>query len=101
MAKIEISVDTEKRTVKATIDGKKFSNLSDAHIFSEEGGFFAIDLSQVEVLDDSTRKVTRVVANKDREGSVASEEYPGLYEEKVEPFTAAQLSIALFGRDRT
>lgn len=114
MAKIEISVDTEKRTVEAKVDGKKVQNLGDIVIYSEEGaGFFGVDITQFEKLDDSTRKMTRISANRyspeyveptlarAKENARPSSHFPGMYEFVVPDFTSAELSVALFGRDRT
>ena len=62
MAKLEISVDTEKQTVEVKVGKKKLDKVSDIWINTSDGGFFSVELSQREELD-GMRKVTRLMAS--------------------------------------
>jgi hypothetical protein len=64
MAKVNIGIDTEKKTVDIKVDGKKLSNTSEVFISTEEGPYsFRLEILQHEKLDDTLRKSIRLIAN--------------------------------------
>ncbi len=67
MAKIDISIDTSDKKVSVKLDGKAVKDVSNIWISTTEGGYFGLEITQFEDIDDSTRKVTRLVASKDDE----------------------------------
>jgi len=113
MAKVEISVDTESKKVSVTVDGKKVSSVNSVYVCTEEAGYFMLDISQSEEIDESTRKVTMISAGKNpvkdeeqvkanaRANAKASSEFPDMVEFVVPNYSASDLSAMLFGRDRT
>ena len=64
MAKINITVDTTEKTVAVDVDGKKLPDIHEAHVYTEAGGFFGVDVVTVEEHND-LRTVTRLVASED------------------------------------
>ena len=64
MAEISILVDTTKKTFAVNVDGKKISNVHEAHIFTEAAGFFGVDVVTLEDVGD-LKKVTRLVASEE------------------------------------
>ncbi len=62
MAKIEISIDTEKKEVKVKVGKKKLDKVSDIWINTEDGGFFSVEISQRQEMD-GMRQVTRLMAS--------------------------------------
>ncbi len=64
MAKINIDIDTSKKTVAVKVDDKKVPDVHDVHVFTEISGFFGVDIAQVEDLGD-LKKITRLVASKE------------------------------------
>lgn len=64
MAKINIDIDTSKKTVSVKVDDKKIPDVHDVHIFTEVSGLFGVDIAQVEDIGD-LKKITRLVATKD------------------------------------
>lgn len=88
MAKIEISIDTEKKEVNVKVGKKKLDKVSDIWINTEDGGFFSVEISQREEID-GMRQVTRLMA------SATDKEWI----EKDEPIDTDELSKALgFGK---
>lgn len=112
MAKVEITVDTESKEVVAKIDGKKVGSIGGIYISTEESGYFCLDISQYEMIDETTRKVTTISADRNVEdeqdafdrakaNAKPSLEFPGMFKFTTPQFTTADLSQLLFGRDRT
>ncbi len=62
MANISITVDTESKEVSVSVDGSKIDNVHDIRVFTESSGFFGVDISTLEEMDNLT-KVTHLVAN--------------------------------------
>ncbi len=103
MAKISIEVDTSKKIGTVKIDGKSVKDVSS--VFLSLDSFFSVDISTIEVVDDDTRKITRIVADEDgflgsRKGKVkSSESYPGMYEVDIsKDYSPAELSTQLLRR---
>ncbi len=100
MAKIEISVDTEKKTGSVKVDGKTVKDVSSVWLSLDE--FFNVDIAQREVIDDNTVKITRIVAEISRltEKTIPSKEYAGMfeYEQDKKDYTSLDLSKILIPR---
>lgn len=64
MAKISIEVDTAKKEIDVTVDGKKMEQVMNVYLSTLEAGYFSVEVSQAEDVDKSTRKVTRLMASK-------------------------------------
>lgn len=79
MAKVEISIDTEKKEVKVKVGKKKLDKVSDIWINTEDGGFFSLEISQRSELD-GMRQITRLMASAtdedwiEKEDSVSTED---------------------------
>jgi len=63
MAMINIEVDTSKKAVSVSVDGKKVSNVAEIYIASQ-GDYFGVSVTSLEDGED-LRKVTRLVASED------------------------------------
>lgn len=108
MSKITLELDTEKKSGVVKVDGKTMKDVS--YIYAYLGEYFNVEISSSEKVDDSTRKVTRIVASKespnddkDRHSKAeASKTFPGLLEYNVEEkdYTQEDLSKALLSRIR-
>lgn len=107
MAIITIEVDTSKKSSTVKVDGKKMGDVSS--IFMSLDDFFNVEISQIESLDDNTRKVTRIVANKVQSphtigltdaivNAKESERFSGMLEYQDKDFTTSELSTALLKR---
>lgn len=73
MAKVEISIDTEKQEVSVKVGTKKLKNVSDIWINTEDGGFFSLEISQREELE-GLRQVTRLMASENDPEWIEKEE---------------------------
>lgn len=62
MAKVDISIDTSKKNVDVKVDGKSVKDVHSIYIYTEETGYFSMEISQREDMEDM-KKITRLVAS--------------------------------------
>ena len=66
MAKLSIEVDTEKKTLDVTVDGKKFSPVSSIYIFRDpEGEYFSLEVGKTEEKDGLMQSTRLYASEKD------------------------------------
>ena len=98
MAKVNITVDTDEKTVEVKVDGEVQDSVSYVGISSEESGYFGIDISMISDVDKTMRKVTRLVASKESQtGEVSKSKYKGLYKVEEDILTADDLAKLIRG----
>jgi len=71
VAKINIQIDTEEKTISANIDGKVINDVAEVTAYREEFDgdvFFNAGVSTVEDIDDKTKKVVRFVSSASVDG---------------------------------
>ena len=62
MAKVSITVDTEKKEVEVTVGSQKIDNVSDVYISTDAGGYFGLEICQRGELE-GMRQTTRLYAS--------------------------------------
>jgi len=77
MAKTIIEVDTEKRTIAVSIDGKKISNVSDVYVSapSKDYDYFSMQIGTMEEGED-IKKRTNYFASSSEKWEVKASENP-------------------------
>lgn len=99
MAIINIEIDTSKKDVKVTADGKKVNNVRDIVVYTELSGYFGVDIAMIEDAGEDLKKISRLCAY-GTEGKVpphakASTEFPGFTVHEDKGYTQEDISAAL------
>jgi hypothetical protein len=66
MAMVNIEIDTSKKTISTSVDGKKYANIRSIYFVNDEYGF-GLEMAQMEEAGEDIKKVVRLVANEQGE----------------------------------
>jgi len=93
MAKVNISVDTDNKSVVVTIDGNTIENVTDVSMYVDSAGKPMVRISTSEKTDGGVEKYTTYYAQASEEGKQLLSSQAAVYNKNIPGFIGVEKTV--------